>query len=182
MKVAQLMTPAPLACGPDSNLAEVAALMWDANCGIVPMVDAAGRVTGVVTDRDICIAAATRNLAPQHIRVCEVQDRPAVCCRPEDDVKKALRLMKEHRVRRLPVTGSEGELHGIVSIDDILLEAGHARAGFTAKDVISTLQVICARALPVPDVRTAQTAEAGETARPARSSPSTEAASISTPR
>jgi CBS domain-containing protein len=150
MKVAQVMTPAPLACGPEANLAEIAGLMWDANCGIVPIVDTTGRVVGVVTDRDICIAAATRNLSPSQIRASELPYRPAVCCGPEDDVREALRVMTEHRVRRLPVTGEAGALHGIVSIDDILLETGAANAGYTARDVVAALQAICARALPQP--------------------------------
>ena len=72
MKVVQVMTPAPLACDPDSNLAEIAAQMWDANCGIVPIVDDTGCVVGVVTDRDICIASATRNLAAGQIRASEL--------------------------------------------------------------------------------------------------------------
>ena len=148
MKVAQVMTPAPLACAPDTNLAEIAALMWDANCGIVPVVDAGGRVVGVVTDRDICMAAATRNLEPSAILARQLPYRTAVCCRPEDDVKTALHLMKEHRVRRLPVTSEAGALHGIVSIDDILLEAGSRQAGFSGKDVLATLQAVCARPLP----------------------------------
>jgi CBS domain-containing protein len=149
MKVAQLMTPAPLACGPEANLAEIAGLMWDANCGIVPIVDATGRVIGVVTDRDICIAAATRNLAPSQIRASELPYRAAVCCLPKDDVKTALRLMTQNRVRRLPVTNEEGALHGIVSIDDILLEANDMRSGMAARDVVDALQAICARSLPV---------------------------------
>jgi CBS domain-containing protein len=167
MKVAQVMTPAPLACGPETNLAEIAALMWDANCGIVPIVDASGSVIGVVTDRDICIAAATRNLPPSQIRAAELPYRPAICCQPDDDVKTALELMRRHRVRRLPVTGDRGALHGIVSIDDVLLEAGAVRAGFTARDVIEVLQGICAR--PLPQVagmrgRTALTRVAGRSA------------------
>ncbi len=155
MKVAQVMTPGPLACGPDANLAEVAGLMWDANCGIVPVVDSAGHVVGVITDRDICIAAATRNLSPALIRASELPYRQAVSCRPDADVKAALGLMKEHRVRRLPVTNEDGALHGIVSIDDILLEAGGAQVGFTPQEVVGTLQAICAHALPQAIARTA---------------------------
>lgn len=89
MKIAQPMTPAPLACRLESNLAEVAALMWEANCVSVPVVDASGCAVGVVTDRDICMASATRDLAPSQIRVSELRNRSTVCCRPEDEVKTA---------------------------------------------------------------------------------------------
>ena len=157
MKVAQVMTPAPLACGPETNLGEIAALMRDANCSIVPVVDLLGRVVGVVTDRDICMAATARHAAPSEIMAKQLSPRAAVCCRPEDDVTAALELMKTHRVRRLPVTSESGALHGIVSIDDILLETGAWGAGFTSKDILSTLQAVCARQLPVA-ARAAHTA------------------------
>ena len=60
MTVQELMTPFPATCGPADNLAQAAEHMWDADCGIVPVVDERGHVLGVITDRDICIAAATR--------------------------------------------------------------------------------------------------------------------------
>jgi CBS domain-containing protein len=148
MKVEQLMTPSPATCGVTDNLAQVVERMWDANCGIVPVVDDAGHVVAVITDRDICVAAATRGLAPGDMRADEMQRKPVISCRPDDDVKTALRLMKEHRVRRLPVTTDAGILHGIVSLDDIALCAG-TREAVSAADVLSTMKAIYAPPLPV---------------------------------
>jgi CBS domain-containing protein len=148
MKVEQLMTPSPATCGLTDNLAQVVERMWDANCGIVPVVDDAGQVLAVMTDRDICIAAATRGLAPGNMRADEMQRKPVVTCRPEDDLKQALALMTEHRVRRLPVTTDVGILHGIISLDDIALAAGR-RDTVTAADVLSTMKAIYAPPLPV---------------------------------
>ena len=65
--VRYLMSTPVATCRPDSDLAAVAKLMWDYDCGVVPVVDAAGMVAGVVTDRDICMAVATRRLLPEHI-------------------------------------------------------------------------------------------------------------------
>ena len=148
MKVEQLMTPSPATCGMTDNLAQVVERMWDANCGIVPVVDDAGRVLAVITDRDICVAAATRGLAPGEIGVEEMQRKPVVTCRPDDNVKHALRLMAEHRVRRLPVTSDEGILHGIISLDDIAVATG-ARNTVSAAEVLSTMKAIYAQPLPV---------------------------------
>ena len=67
MQVQQIMTTDVVTCRPDTNLAVVAKLMWDRDCGFVPVIDAAGRVAGVITDRDICIASATRRLLPDQI-------------------------------------------------------------------------------------------------------------------
>jgi CBS domain-containing protein len=147
MKVEQLMTPSPATCGPTENLAQAVERMWDANCGIIPVVDDLGHVIGVVTDRDICIAAATRGLAPGNIRVDEMRRGPVVACRPDDELKTALTAMKEHRVRRLPVTSDEGILHGIISLDDIALAAG-SRDTVTAAEVISVMKAIYAPPLP----------------------------------
>ena len=148
MKVEQLMTPSPATCGMTDNLAQVVERMWDANCGIVPVVDDIGRVLAVITDRDICVAAATRGLAPGDIRAEEMQRKPVVSCRPDDNVKDALRLMAEHRVRRLPVTSDKGILHGIISLDDIAITAG-ARNTVSAAEVLSTMKAIYTQPLPV---------------------------------
>jgi CBS domain-containing protein len=152
MKVEQIMTPSPATCGITDNLAQVVERMWDANCGIVPVVDDIGRVLAVITDRDICVAAATRGLAPGEIRTEEMQRKPVVSCRPDDDVKDALRLMAEHRVRRLPVTSYEGILHGIISLDDVAIAAG-ARNTVSAADVLSTMKAIYVQPLPGAQAR-----------------------------
>ena len=148
MTVEQLMTPSPATCGLTENLAQAVERMWDANCGIIPVVDDAGHVIAIVTDRDICIAAATRGRAPGDIRIDEMERKPVVCCRPEDTVKAAIKLMKEHRVRRLPVTSEEGILHGIVSLDDIALAAG-TRNSVSAAEVLSTMKALYAPPLQV---------------------------------
>ena len=148
MKVEQIMTPSPATCGLSDNLAQVAERMWDANCGIVPVVDEAAHVVGVITDRDICIAAATRGLTPGDIDVVDMQRRPVVACRPDDDLQTALALMKQHRVRRLPVTTVEGVLHGIISLDDITLCAGR-RDAVSAADIVATMKAILAPRLPL---------------------------------
>lgn len=148
MKVEQVMTPSPATCGLSDNLAQAVEHMWDANCGIIPVVDDAAHVVCVITDRDIAIAAATRGLAPGDILAGDMPRTPVVACRPDDDLKKALGLMREHRVRRLPVTTDEGVLHGMVSLDDVALIAG-TRGGVPAADVLATMKAIYARPLPV---------------------------------
>ena len=152
MKIEQIMTPSPATCGPADNLAQVVEHMWDADCGIVPVVDDEGRLLGVITDRDICIAAGTRDLAPAAIRASDMVRGRVISCRPEDDLQTALKLMKQYRVRRLPVTTEEGVLHGMVSLNDIAMIAG-SRGTVTAADVLSAMKAIGAH--PVPATRSA---------------------------
>lgn len=143
MQVQEVMTRQPLACDSQSNLAEVAHLMWRGDCGIVPLTDEAGKLTGVITDRDICIAASTRNQAPAQIRASELPRGDLYTCRPDDDAKTVLTMMRDRRIRRVPVTAADGTLLGIVSINDIVLTAG-APMDITAADVLETLKAICA--------------------------------------
>jgi CBS domain-containing protein len=143
MKVEQVMTVSPATCGLDETLGQAIERMWDADCGIIPVVDAKGRVILVITDRDIAMASATRGLAPGDIRAREMQHKPVISCRPEDGVLHALNLMRTHRVRRLPVTTAEGVLHGIISIDDIA-QCATPGGSVTAADVLGALQSVSA--------------------------------------
>lgn len=147
MKIEQVMTPSPATCGPTDNLGQVVEHMWDADCGIVPVVDDGGHLLGVITDRDICIATATRDLAPAQIRAVDMVRGSVVACRPNDDLQTALALMKEHRLRRLPVTTEEGVLHGIVSLNDIALIAGRGDT-VSASELLATMKAICRHPLP----------------------------------
>jgi CBS domain-containing protein len=132
MKVRDIMSPAPRTCAPDTTLAAAAGLMWEADCGILPVV--AGRaVTGVITDRDICIALATKNLLASDVRVGQIATPHVATCRPEDDVHAALAIMKQKQVRRLPVVDSDGTVAGVLSMNDVVLAA--AGAGEPVRDV-----------------------------------------------
>ena len=150
MTVKNLMTSAPRTCTQATNLAEAAVLMLDADCGILPVVDDDGKLIGVVTDRDMYIALATRNTPASQLTVGEVAHRKVFTCGPDDDVQSALATMKQHHVRRLPVEGFGGTVAGIVSMNDILLAAG--KKGVADADIIDTLQAICAHHHPAPHV------------------------------
>lgn len=147
MKVRDIMTAQPVSCSPATNLAEAAQLMLDADCGILPVVDD-GRLTGVVTDRDLYVALATRNRRASELTVGEVARGPVFTCGPDDDVSRALAVMKEHKVRRVPVEGFGHTLAGIVSLNDIVRAAGPRRP-VRSDEVLEALQSICAhRAAP----------------------------------
>lgn len=108
MRIKDVMTREPATCSPTTNLAAAAALMLDKDCGILPVVDDHGKLVGVVTDRDMYIALATRNVLASQMTVGEVARKQVVTCGPDDDVHAALATMKQHLVRRLPVEGSVG--------------------------------------------------------------------------
>ena len=120
MKVNEIMTTAPEAGRPEDNLARAVELLWQADCGVLPIVDDTGRVAGILTDRDICIALGTRNARASDVPIASVMRPTVYICEPGDDVLAALALMSDRRVRRLPVVEG-GRLVGVVSLNDAVL-------------------------------------------------------------
>ncbi len=151
MRVKDIMTTEPRTCSPGTNLAAAAELMLDGDCGILPVMEQ-GRLMGVVTDRDMYIALATRDRRASQITVGEVVQAPVHTCGPDDDVQAALATMKRYRVRRLPVEGFGGTVLGIVSMNDILRAAGRKKPVREA-DVLDALQAICSHHHPVPHIQ-----------------------------
>lgn len=123
MKVKEIMTPDAKACTETANLAKAAELMSQNNCGVLPVVTSTGKVVGLITDRDICVAGAKNNKPLASMAVEEVISGDVYACRAEDDIQLALRTMRDNKVRRLPVLDKEGQLKGILSMDDVVLHA-----------------------------------------------------------
>lgn len=147
MKVQDSMTAAVRSCRPTATLAEATAIMWEADCGIVPVVNERNEVLGVVTDRDIAIALGSRGTTASALRVADVMARDVITCAPQDAVTEALALMQKHRVRRLPVVGIGGVLLGILSVNDVVL---HGPAAAARDPVIAMLRSVCAHRRPAP--------------------------------
>jgi CBS domain-containing protein len=153
MKVRDIMTQDVRSCGPETNLAEAAAHFWEGDFGILPVVEPGGEVIGVVTDRDVCIAAGTKGNPVSEIRVSEVMAESPVTCTPWDDVEDALARMGAAKVRRLPVVDDDDRLLGMLSLNDIVLNATDSDTGaygVSNAEIVKTLQSICGhRRLPV---------------------------------
>ena len=142
MKVRDVMVKDVKFCSPNLNLAAVVEVLWKQGCGTLPVVDN-GRVLGMVTDRDICIALGTRNEKAADILVQDVALPKLFQCAPEDDIHTALRTMAAQKVRRLPVIDKKGTLQGILCLDDIILFAEEKAAELTYFDVVETLKAVC---------------------------------------
>lgn len=140
MKVRDIMTGNPKCCGPDTNLAEAIELMWANDCGVLPVVEE-GKLTGIVTDRDVCIAVGTRNCRPSDTTVKDVATRTVQTCAPEDDVDTAMATMRRAQVRRLPVI-EDGKLTGILALNDIILAAAHKYAAVDSEGVMDTMRTV----------------------------------------
>ncbi len=115
MKVEDLMTTDVGACRPFDSVDRTAKVMWERDCGAVPVVDQEGRAIAMLTDRDICMAALTQGKPLEEIHVSSAMSRRLWSCRPQDDVKDAEKVMRAHQVRRLPVMDLRTENSSVCS-------------------------------------------------------------------
>ena len=164
MKVKEILTTNPKVCTTTTNLAEAASFMWDYDCGILPVVADEGRVVGLITDRDICIAGATNNRHLSDIAVEEIMTGQVYSCAPEDNVVEALDTMQQCKVRRLPVIAPDGTLEGILSLNDVTLRAKETAdskiPGILFRDIVETYKAVCAHAVPTEQSRKSTAATA----------------------
>lgn len=143
MKVADIMNREVATCRDQDSLNEAARLMWERDVGSLPVLNEDGRPVGMITDRDVCMAAYTQGGSLVGLRVQNAMARRVLSCAPADPVDKAEQYMREHKIRRLPVVES-GRLVGIVSLNDIALVASDKRrAPVSFDEVGKTLAAIC---------------------------------------
>lgn len=154
MLVKDLMTRDVSSCRPENNLAELAEVMWNQRCGALPILDDSGRVIGMITDRDICIALGTRNLRASDVLAQDVSPPRCFTCSPNNDLRDALRTMAKQEVCRLPVIDEIGQLVGILSMDDIIFRAGGGRSSLSDREIIDTIAAMRAEHIHQPDVVT----------------------------
>jgi signal-transduction protein with cAMP-binding, CBS, and nucleotidyltransferase domain len=130
MKISELMHTPAVTCGPNDTVAEVARLMADRGVGCVVVVDPAGALTGIVTDRDLALRVVGEGRTAE-VAVESVMTRDVATVSPHAPVETAAQIMQKRDVRRLPVTEDDGRLHGLIALDDMLRQAGDAVGALT---------------------------------------------------
>ena len=152
MKVQDVMTRDVHTCRPETNLSMAAMQMWNGDFGVLPVLGDGGKVVGMITDRDICMAAATKHQDPAAIRVEEVISGQVYACSPDTEIHEALKTMQQRQVRRLPVINADdGRLAGILSLNDVALKTQpDGNADLKAQNVEDTLRAICAHPAVAP--------------------------------
>jgi CBS-domain-containing membrane protein len=117
--------------------------MWEHDCGAIPVMGDDDRIIGIVTDRDICMAAYTQGRPLYAIPVHDAMAKEVFTCRPDDSVEDAEHLMGEKQVRRLPVLDGAGQLVGMLSVGDIARELGASRRKGVIRELVRSLAAIC---------------------------------------
>lgn len=149
MKVRDVMDRDVRSCTCGDNLETVARILWEGDCGIVPVLSSKGHLEGVVTDRDLCMAAYTQGLPLRSIGVDRVMARALFTCTPEDSVESALRTMGARQVRRLPVIDERGQSVGILSLTEVCRAA--ARGEVDPSAIVAALAAIGQPRVPKRD-------------------------------
>jgi CBS domain-containing protein len=151
-KVSEVMTAAVKSCPAASSVNDAAQIMWENDCGCVPVVDEDARVVGIVTDRDLAMATYTQGRPLFDIVIEPVMSKKVVTCGPDDTVSFALKLMRDARVHRLPVVDDAGKLVGVLSLSDISREIEIDSAGARSNPAIELADVVVTIRKPRPPV------------------------------
>ena len=122
LRCRDIMTKDVTTCMPQTTIREAADRMEDENVGSLPVVEN-GRLTGIVTDRDIVCRVLAEGMDTRTLTVKEAMSEDIVTCSPDESVVEAIHKMGEHQIRRLPVCDSNGRVRGIISLGDLALEA-----------------------------------------------------------
>lgn len=121
MLVKDIMRANVETCRLDSTLESIALMMWNHDCGAIPVVDEENKPLGVITDRDIAMGCSLNHKALWELRAADILNhRPLYSCDGEQEVHTLLQAMQDHQVRRMPVTDDQGKLAGIVSLGDAI--------------------------------------------------------------
>ena len=133
-RVADAMTRDPRSVELETPVTEAAKILRDEDVGSLPVVRD-GRVSGMVTDRDLAIRVLAEGRDPGSTRVADVVSGDPVTVRPNQDLDEALRLMARHQVRRLPVVEDGDRLVGILAQADVALTGDDERAGEVVEEI-----------------------------------------------
>ena len=150
MRVEQLMSKNVTPCDAEDRLNEVAKVMWECDCGSVPVIAQAdgGHVVAMITDRDICMAAYTTGRALADLRVYEAMSRSLQSCKPGDTVSEVEAIMRKNQLHRLPVVDEAGNLAGIVALADLAraaqVQRGKKQPEISETEVVQLLESISA--------------------------------------
>ncbi len=123
MRVNDLMKRPPITCDVNDTLERAAHLMWENDVGAVIIVREDGRMTGIITDRDICMSAFLQGRVLSDLLVHSAMATHVVSIHPEQPIEDAEQLMTAHQLHRIPVVDEEQHPLGILTLNDIARES-----------------------------------------------------------
>jgi len=147
MRAEQLMTRSVRTCSADATLEDAARILWEMDLGCLVVVDDEQRPVGMLTDRDIAMAAYTQGLTLRELSVQATMSKNVHCCARSALLPEVEHIMQVQQVRRLPVLGEDGRLIGLITLGDLAQNAAAhpLRLPFAMPGVATTLAVVTER-------------------------------------
>lgn len=142
MRIKDFMTQPVVSCSADSSLDVPARLMWECDCGVVVLTDRDGRLAGVVTDRDVAMAALLQNKPLRELPVSSAMAHNVAFCHVGDMLEAVEQVMRESRVRRVPIVDDDRKPVGIVSLNDLARFADRSHKQAIDRALITTLSAV----------------------------------------
>jgi CBS domain-containing protein len=133
--VRDVMTPNPASVSEQDSIKRVAEIMRREDAGVVPVVDGR-KIIGIITDRDIVVRLVAEGKDPSNAKVNEAMSKQVRAVKEDTPIDEVLQLMSREQIRRVPVTNSNNDLVGIVSIGDIASdEKETVKVGRTVEEI-----------------------------------------------
>lgn len=145
MRVQDLMSHPAITCHVNDELNVPAKLMWEHDCGAIAVVDDDGKIAGMITDRDICMAAYTQGRSLDQILVNAVMAKHVIAAHADEKLAEVERLMAENQVHRIPIVDDDGKPVGLLSLNDLAIESvqPHTQMKNAPSKIAHTLAAIC---------------------------------------
>jgi predicted transcriptional regulator len=131
MNVGDICTREVVLADRGATLQQAASLMREHHVGLLIITEKSAeglQITGIVTDRDVVVEAVARGMDVTKTEVGRLESEKLAALASDAAIDEAIDMMKERGVRRLLVSGEDGKLHGVVSLDDVLGALGHEMA------------------------------------------------------
>lgn len=139
-----IMSRNPVTCGEHDSLDAVARQLWEHDIGALPVTDGRGRAIGMITDRDIAMAAYIQGRPLDQLQARTARSRQLWCVRPQASLAEVERLMQEHQVRRIAVVDDGGRAVGMISLNDLARRADASRSAMVGQEELSqTMRAVC---------------------------------------
>lgn len=152
MRARDAMTSPAITCHVNDSLAVAAQKMWDSDIGVLAVVKDDGKLTGMITDRDICMAALTQGRALDELLVNLAMAKKVVASSPDTPVGDVEQLMAQHQIRRVPIVDDAGKPIGIISMNNLVIASVRPKAetNHGPSKIVSTLAAISQHRDPEP--------------------------------
>jgi CBS domain-containing protein len=141
---AEIMTTHPITCGEHESMNVAAQRMWEHDIGALPVTNAVGRTVGVITDRDIAMAAYTQGKPLHQMTVSSAMSKALFAVRPTEPLLVAETIMQRHQVRRVPVIDDAERPVGVLTLNDLArCAASGGKASVSLEELSQTLRAMC---------------------------------------